>query len=92
MIGAAMVWSVVRHHMVVPGMEVAGHGRSDVFETGSFEAGNGAGGKAGGRGACEGVGPYEMPMAFDRRAKSASGVGGVGGEVEVGHVAEGGVL
>ena len=26
MIGAAMVWSVVRDHMVVPGMEVAGHG------------------------------------------------------------------
>ena len=37
-------------------------------------AGNRAGGQAGGSGACEGVGPHEVPMALGRRAKAASGV------------------
>ena len=39
------------------------HGRSDAFEAAPFEAGDGAGGKAGGLGACKGVGPYKLPHA-----------------------------
>ena len=69
-------------------VKVAGEGGGEALEAAALEAGDGAGGQAGGCGGGDSSVPDDAPYSEEIGAEATVRIGGEGGEVEVAFVAE----